>query len=450
LTALAVTFVGGAITLTIPGRVAPDVTRDAIAVLAGFWLLVPACAAIPFYWSSSLPTFASAYFEAVSGLTTTGATVYRELADVPSSLIFWRAFLHWIGGLATIVTVTMVLAPTRRNEHPGYGALKLGHMAHKDGWFPRALATVLLPMYAGLTVLTFLLLSASGIPTFDAICLAFSAVSTGGFMPRDGTLELYGAPLAPLVLGCAMLTGAISLLWLNALIRLQWRDVLSFREPFYVIAVLALFTALLAWRLQLAMPDTGLTDWASDTVAAFGAAASIISTTGMPISHRVHELVPLLVLLGLTFLGAGRFSTAGGLKYFRLGTMLRQCDAELRKLVYPNSIQPGDERRGRAAADLIAAVWANFAVAAMAVILVAVVCAADGQSLSGGLIAAVAAISNAGPVFGMSTIDGVYGAAHYSDFSDPTKVVLGLAMVLGRFEILALLSLLNAIDWRSP
>lgn len=448
LTSLAIIFVGGATVLTIPRRNPPDVVHDAIPILAVFWLFMPACAALPFYWSSSLPNAADAYFEAVSGLTTTGATVYVELAPVPIPLIFWRSFLQWVGGLATIISVAMLLAPTRRREHPGYGALKLGHMAHEGGWLPRGLRSVILPMYTGITFGTWALLTIVGLPGFDALCLAMSAVSTGGFMPRDGTLELYGTPLAAPILGLAMLSGAVSLIWLSALLQLRWRETLKFREPYWVIATLLFATIWLASTVLANVPDTGVTDALADLAIVFATTASLVTTTGLQISHRTQELVPVLLLLGLAFLGAGRFSTAGGLKFFRLGTMLRQCDVELRKLIYPNSIQSGDERRGGIGADLISAVWANFAVAALAVIVVAVVCASDGQSLTGALMAATAVISNAGPLFQMATIDGVYAAGHYAQFSDPTKVLLGLAMVLGRFEILALLSLLNTLEWR--
>ncbi len=422
--------------------------RQGLMLFAAIWLTVPLAAALPFYSAGFPATLSAAVFEATSGFTTTGATVIGEISAVPRAIIVWRGLLQWLGGLTSLVLLAALLGPLWE----GGGSERQPHVTGRSenrifAQIDEALRMVV-PIYLLLTLLCFLGLMVSGLAAFDALCLSLSAVSTGGFMPRDGTIALYGSTAAELVLTVFMVLGAVNLLWVQALFSGRWSSVREAREPFLIIALVAFVGAALTAALLGTTPLTGPGDVLDTFVLSLAAAASLVTTTGFMVSERAQDLVPYTLLLIVVVVGGGAFSTAGGLKIFRVWAMFRQVGRELQLLVYPHGVRPspgGDEARDD---RLIMAIWATFVAFTVTIAGLAVLLATSGLSFESALLAAASVISNVGPAYEMGRASAFSAAPAFAAMTPGSQVALCGGMILGRGEVLVILSLLGVAYWR--
>ena len=446
--ALALTlFVGAGLILALWSR-APKSTKqmDSLILLAVLWFGIPVFASLPFVFTGM--NFHTAMFEAISGFTTTGATAYPSLAGVPSAILVWRAVLQWLGGLTTLMTILVLLGPISETDPGGRVVKVMGSaLSGRDVHFGTALRAVL-SIYSALTFACFALLWFLSIPTFDAFCLALSTLSTGGFLPRDGTIALYGAPAAQLVLALFMMLGAVNIIFIRSIVQRRWNVVREFREPFWLFAGVGVIGLLIVLRMFQTSQIDGWPAFAQAVAEGFSTAASFVTTSGFPTSESAQELIPFVALILICLIGGGRYSTAGGLKYFRIAAMFRLSGRELRQLIYPHGVRPvrfGGEARD---AQFVQAIWANFAVVMLALSVIAGVVAMTGVPLTGSLMSAISALSNVGPAYGLTPWDATGELPHYADMKPLAQFVLSVAMVLGRIELLALLSLLTMAYWR--
>lgn len=442
-------FLGVALIFALKGQNTTNTRRQSLFLLGTLWFILPVIAAFPFYLAQTPNDIVRAYFEAVSGFTTTGATIFVDLSEVPRSIIVWRAVLQWIGGLITLLTLVAILAPViaaddaDRSLHQVKQTLPAAHRQ-----FIETLPT-LLPIYGAITAACFISLIIARIPAFDAFCLSLSTVSTGGFMPRPGTISLYGSPAAELVLSLFMFLSAVSVLWVRQLIEFKWRHITESQEPIWIAGVIIFFGVVLGLQLIFSASDFELNALYQSITLGLATSASLISTTGFVVSERTGEIIPYMILLLLCLIGGGRLSTAGGLKFFRLFTMFKQANQELKKLVFPHGVtQAGFDTKSKSH-SIIRSVWANFALVVMALWLLTACIAISGLPLSASLLASVSALSNIGPAYIFVPLPELVITQSYAAMPATAHVVLSFGMILGRIEILALLSLLNIAYWRS-
>jgi len=441
-------FTGGGLVFATRGSGMIDMRREGLLIVAALWLVLPVWAAIPFYLSGTLGSFSGAYFEAVSGLTTTGATVYNSITGLPRGIVLWRAELQWFGGLSTLMAWAVLVAPDIRS--PQFDpALAPVPLQKGRQWLPRSIYGSILPFYCFLTVLCGVGLFASGIPRFDATCLALVTISTGGFMPRDGTLVTYGAPLALFIVTFFMLCGCISLFWVRAFLQGRWSLLRNNLEPVWITgAIILLCSVLLITTFGQTTNGTISSAFGSFSII-LATASSHITTTGLPISEPVHAQLPLVLILALAFIGAGRYSTAGGVKFQRIGVMLSASMREFYRLVFPHSAVSSLQPAPRRTLATEGAIWVNFFVVTGAVIMLALIMSTNGLNLTSSLLAAVSAIGNVGPAYDLAESSDIAGRLGYDEMSSAAQLALAVGMVFGRFEVLALLSLFNLAYWRS-
>ncbi len=441
-------FTGGGLILATRESGPIDMRREGLLVIAALWLLLPLWAAIPFVLSGTIDTIAGAYFEAVSGLTTTGATVFTELTGQPEAILLWRAELQWLGGLATLMAWAVLVAPDMRSPQfdPTLAPSALQSGRH---WLPRSVYGAILPLYTGMTALCFFGLVVTGLPAFDAICLAFATVSTGGFMPRDGSLVSYGTPAALLVVSLFMFLGAISLLWVRALMQRQMSIVRANPEPIWVLTAIILLSVYLLLVGLNASNNGTIVSLVEALSVILATASSHITTTGFNVSESMHTQLPLVLVLALGFVGAGRYSTAGGVKFQRIGVMFTASMREFHHLVFPHSAIGSTRGLPKRTLATEGAIWANFFVVTGAVVLLALVMSTSGLNLTSSLLAAVSAIGNVGPAYDLAQSSDIAGRLGYDELPGPAQIALAVGMVFGRFEVLALLSLFNIAYWRS-
>ena len=443
-------FIGGGLILALRGKVVELSRTEGLALLVFVWVFLPLAGAIPIWLAGVTGSFVRSYFEAVSGFTTTGATVFAQLVDVPNGIIIWRSLLQWLGGLTSLLTLALVIGPLIGTGQIERQLRILGGGETGRSWYRVSAFRTILPFYSALSICCFFALLACGVPAFDALCLAMSTISTGGFMPRDGTLVEYGSSLGLVVVGLFSLAGAVSIVWLRSLLTMRWTEVWQTREPFFVIGAVIFLAPFLAFAFLQAVPALSVDGTFRAIAAGFASAASYVSTTGFPVSPATDPALPYLLLLLICIIGGGRFSTAGGLKFFRLGTLLSHSGQEIGWLVYPHSVtsvaSAGNITRDRLM--VLRAVWANFAV--YFGVFVALGCGLGfaGLDLPASLLAAVSALSNIGPAY--TAMLGEFGekAVGYPAMGDATLLGLAFGMILGRVEILALLGLINVRYWR--
>lgn len=447
--AFAVGFIGGSLVLAFRQRSVFGGRWENLLLLGLVWLVVPVAAALPFYTASVPAGAVAALFEATSGFTTTGATGIVDLGQAPRSIIVWRAMLQWSGGLATLLALVAILGPLSGPYLLDRQLRIIGRSTHGSVHHMVEAIRSITPLYAALTLACFVCLQLTGIPSFDAFCLALSTLSTGGFMPRAGTVALYGSPWAEVVLSVFMFAGAVSVVWLRAILEMRWTLVRETREPFWILALIGVSGGVLCLLLLARSGWTGWLDLFHAMTLGLTTAASIVSTAGFPVSEQAHALMPYIALLGFCIVGAGRFSTAGGLKVYRVVAMLQQVGREFSILIYPHAVRParyGEEARD---AELMKAIWISFVAVIFVLSVLALAVSASGIGFSASLLAAASALGNIGPVYDMARPLHFPGAPGYAEMPATAQVALCAGMILGRVEILAILTFINLSNWRN-
>ncbi|MEX0852972.1 MAG: potassium transporter TrkG [Bauldia sp.] len=421
------------------GRGVGRVDRFVLVVVV--WTVAPMIAAVPIMLSAEVP-YTFALFEAASGLTTTGATVFASLADLGPAVIFWRAELQWLGGFATLCMFALVLAPAELGGLSSRGLSLVGGVAgHGPSRAGRVIREVGV-IYAMVTGGCIILLFAGGVPTYDAICLAFATVSTGGFMPRDGTLAAYGSRFAELVVAVFMLVGATSIVWQRMVLEGRRALLLEHRESYWVIG------AALAAGFLYAVGFAG----SERVLAALGeglfTGISLVSTTGFETRPAGLAGLPESLVMLLALAGAASLSTAGGLKLYRVGAMLVQSSHELKRLIFPHLVRP--TRVGGQPYDLglMKAIWANLGLSLVVIMAAALLLSLSLPSFDAAVVATVAGFSGIGPLYSPEWPTAAAWPS-YAAFDGLSKVVMVVTMVLGRIEVIVFFAAANPAYWRS-
>jgi trk system potassium uptake protein TrkH len=440
-------FVAGAIFFALKGRRWRLSRVAAIALMLSAWVLPPLIAAIPIAAGARVD-YLSALFEAVSGYTTTGATVLPSVDTLGPAIVFWRAELQWLGGLITLLSIVTILAPAGVGGLTNQNVALLGPAS--EGGLSRSFATArtVTIMYATTTALCFGMLVIGGIPAFDAICIAFATISTGGFMPGDGSLAVYGSAFVELVVMLFMLVGATSIVWHRMLVQGRWPLVMAHRESYWVIGVALL--AGTAFAAAFAAPESGLPDWSAATTLRHGVfvGVSIVSTTGFEPWPGALAALPVAAVAALGIIGGGTMSTAGGIKFYRIGGMFVQSMDELRRLVYPHSVRSTHFGSQPYDIQLIKAIWTSSVVALVLVAAATLLLTLNHPAFHGGALAAISAFSNIGPLYSAAW-DASLGWPDYAGFDPFSKLVMIVTMIVGRMEAVALLILASLAYWRS-
>lgn len=431
-------FIAGALIIGFGGRTERLSRLHVSLLLLAVWLVLPAVASLPLYASDSFARLDQALFEAVSGLTTTGASVVEDLTAVSGTVVFWRALLQWFGGALTLLTAVLVLAPfgvlsTPINiTIPGYERDDLA----KSIWVT---GRHILPTYTLLTLICMILLWLAGVPAFDAMCLALAATSTGGFMPESGNVSQYSSVFGEIVLMVFMLVGATSILAHRAaLLRVPGTHVDN-HESWYLTIVVLVAALVLTILLYIPLGFGG--GWEVVRVGLFRA-VSLVTTSGFDNASAGAGGVPFAVVLALCSIGGASFSTAGGLKVFRVFSMATQAHRELKRLIHPRGITKARSAGKPLDVQIMKTIWSMLFVFLIATGVVSVVLGAEGVAVEQAVIAALASLSNTGPALQMTAFDvAIEGGGLYAQMSTFPLLVLSAAMILGRIEFVVVLSI---------
>ncbi|MEM9749540.1 MAG: potassium transporter TrkG [Pseudomonadota bacterium] len=399
--------------------------RTATIFLAIAWTLTPAFAATPLIFQGFSP--ADAYFEAVSALTTTGAWLSPSEARETSYGALWRCELQWLGGLGSLAAAAAVLTQPEilGAEVPRPPFAREGEVSSLKAM--RTAARQMAPAYIILTAFCFLFLWNGGADVLSAMLLALSTLATGGFSPEPEGVHVYRSPLVELTLLVFMLIAGANFTFYWHVLTGRTSDARPDKEGFAILGAVGVGALILC----VAPGSAGLENiWPN-----LFAASAMVSTTGYGL---VGYSGPSPVLLGLALVGGAAMSTAGGLKWSRLMAMLGRVRDEVWRLNHPSGVLRGEDGLGQMS------VWIFFCAYVLVLALLILWTGLFGHSFELSTVAAVAALTNTGPLLFLESATG-----DYADLAPPVRAALAGGMIAGRVGAIAALAMVSRHFWRS-
>lgn len=465
----------GAGALFVAGRRLPELfgQREALVLVALSWLVGAGLAAMPFWlWSvlrgdaGTVPhdfdTYVNCYFEAMSGLTTTGATVVQAIGTLPRSLLLWRSLTQWLGGLGIVVLFVAVLPILGISSRRMYRIEAPG--PSPEGVKPRIrdMARILWLIYLGLTVAEILALKFCGMTWFDALCHTLATLATGGFSTQDASIAAYPAMGIHVVVIVFMVLAGINFGLYHKLLQRQWLSVRKDPELRVYLTLLMVATVIVTVSL-LRQPQANL---AAGSTAHFPGESEAM-TIGAALHHSLFQVVSIqtttgfcsadfdtwgfaakATLLALMFIGGCAGSTGGGIKVMRIMITGKVLLAELEHVYRPKVVRPITIGKTAIEADMrmgtLVYVLGIVLLFALGAVLLMLLEGGRGIDITTAATASAATLNNIGP--GLAKI----GATHnYAWFSTPSKIVLSVLMLLGRLEMLTIIVLFSPRFWRT-
>ncbi|MFT7371488.1 MAG: trk system potassium uptake protein TrkH [Oleiphilaceae bacterium] len=416
--------------------------RDGFVVTVLFWLVLSISGSVPLYLSDALDLqYVDAYFESLSGLTTTGATVITGLDDLPKSILWYRQQLQWFGGMGLIVLAVAILPMLGIGGMQLYRAETPGPV--KDSKLtPRITETAkaLWYIYLGLTTACALAYWAAGMTLFDAICHSFSTIAIGGYSTHDASIGFFDNSAIELIAILFMFISGVNF----ALHFTAWRSnswVAYIKDPeFRFYGTLMLFVALTTIAILYFTDTYELSD---AIIRGLFEVVSIATTTGFATADFTSWpfVLPFLLFL-VAFVGGCAGSTGGGMKAIRVLLIYKQGLREVKRLIHPNAIIPVKLGKKPVPDRVLEAVWGFFSVYLFVFVVLLLLLLATGLDQVTAWSAVGATINNLGP--GLGDV-----SAHYGDIPNTAKWILCFAMLMGRLEIFTLLILFTPSFWRN-
>ena len=405
------------------------------------WIILSLVGCLPFYFSGEIPRYIDAFFEIVSGFTTTGASILTDVEALSKGMLYWRSFSHWLGGMGVLVFLLAIAPGARRGEgftmhllraeSPGPNVSKLVPRI-------RNTAVILYVLYILLTILNVVFLLIGGMPLFDAVCTAFGTAGTGGFGIKNISMAAY-SPYLQNVTTVFMLLFGINFNCYYLLLLKQFRSVLKDEELRLYLGIVAGSTLLIILNLR------GIYPTLRETIrhAAFQV-SSIITTTGF--STTDFDQWPSFskaILLCLMIVGACAGSTGGGLKCARLLLLMKSLRRNIQQVLHPQKIQVVRNNDQPVSEKILSNCNAYLAAYVIIVFISFMVISLDGFSVETNFSAVLACFNNIGP--GLEAVGPTCNFSVYSPFS---KLVLILDMLAGRLEIFPILVLFSGSTWK--
>jgi trk system potassium uptake protein TrkH len=415
--------------------------REGVLVVVSFWFVLSLFATTPFLLSSSLDmSFSDAFFESMSGLTTTGATVLFGLDDLPKALLYYRQQLQWLGGMGIIVLAVAILPML------GVGGMELYHAESsgisKERLTPKLAQTAkaLWKIYISLTVVCALGYYLAGMDGFDAIGHSYATVAIGGFSTHDASIGYFNSYAIELVAMVFMLLAGVNF----SLHFLVWRK----RNIFIYLKDSEFKTYLLVLSASILLVSSYLLDkgyyQTIEEVIRYGTfqSISIMTTTGfVSTDFSLWPFVLPVFLIFASFVGACAGSTGGGIKVVRMLLMFKLAMKEIKKFIHPNAQINIKLNQKSVSENTLVSVWGFFFLYVIAFVIIMLMLMFTGLDQVSAFSATAASINNLGP--GLGDV-----VANYGNISDTAKWILSFSMLLGRLEILTLMALLHKAFWR--
>ena len=414
--------------------------REGFAIVAFSWILVSFLGGLPFFFSGYVPSLVDCFFETVSGFTTTGATILTDVEALPAGLLFWRSFTHWAGGMGVLV-LSLALIPKMgarsihlmRAESPGPSTDKLVPRVANN-------AKILYEIYVALSLLMVVALLLCRMNLFDALVHMFGAAGTGGFGVYGDSIAHFNSAAVDIVIGVFMALFGVNFSIYYFLIHRNWKAAFGNTELRWYWGILLGVSAVIAINIMPLYNGSFLTSLRYS----FFQASSVMTTTGYATAD--FDLWPQLsrvLLVMLMFIGASAGSTGGGIKVIRVQLLVKSMVRDIRRTVHPKSVNTVKLDGHTVDEGILSGVQGFFFAYILILLSAMVIVSLDGFSFETNFTAVLATLSNIGPGLGM-----VGHTCNFSAFSDLSKLVLSMCMLIGRLEIFPILMLFAPGAWK--
>lgn len=413
-------------------------SRDGYVIVSLSWIVLSAFGALPFVFSGAIPNYIDALFETVSGFTTTGASILTDVEAMPKSLLFWRSFTHWVGGMGVLVFIMAFLPLSggqnmhiMKAESPGPSVSKL---------VPRVKTTALLlySIYLILTALEFIMLLFGGLTVFEALTTAFGTAGTGGFSVKNDGLASYSDTVR-MIVTAFMILFSMNFYVYFLLISKKFKESLKVAEVWYYLAIIAVATAIVTVNIKGMFPSVG----AAFRNAIFTISSMISSTGFTAVDFNLWPELSRTIIVIVMFIGACTGSTGGGIKVYRIIVLFKSMGKELHTLIHPKQVKKIRMDSHEIEHEVIRAVNV-FMVCFILVFVISLLCISfEDYDMITNFTAVTATINNIGP--GLELVGPTANFAFFSPFS---KMVLIFDMLAGRLELFPMLLLFSPVTWK--
>lgn len=404
------------------------------------WLAISIVGAIPFVLSGSIPSFIDAFFETVSGFTTTGASILTEIESLPKGILFWRSFTHWIGGMGFLIFILALIPSLGSNtihllkaESPGPNPGKIVPKIKET-------AKILYIIYFVLTVIQTILLMFAGLSLYDAAIHALGTAGTGGFSNMNTSVAAFNNPAVEWIITVFMLLFGVNFALYFQIIRGNIKSVFKSEELKYYLLMVFVSIAFITINI---LGFNGGNVGESIRQSSFQV-ASIITTTGYAtVDFNLWPTLSKMILVMIMFVGAMAGSTGGGIKTIRIVIMFKAIRREINKILHPKRIKSVKIDGKVIEEETISGVFLFIGAYIVISLIATLVVSLDGFDMITTSTSVIATMSNIGPGFEL-----VGATGNFAAFSPLSKIVLSFCMLAGRLEIYPMLIMFSSSIWR--
>ena len=414
--------------------------REGFLIVTLSWVVASVFGMLPYLFSLDYVSITDAFFESISGFTTTGSSIFTDLESVPKGILFWRAMTQWMGGMGIIMLTLAILPMLGIAGFQLFAAEFTG--PNKNKLHPKITGTAkrLWLMYLFFTFAGILFLYVGDMNFFQAVCHSLSTISTGGFSTQNANIAAFSA-YSQYVISVFMIIGGINFTIIYFLVKRMFRKILNHHEFWVYLGVIIAATIIINGGLAYHFHSAAEEYFRQ----AFFYAVSIVSTTGFVTTNYMEWPVYLItVLFFLMFIGGMAGSTSGGMKVVRQSLLVKNSYLELKRLIHPNAVVPLTFSKKIIDSDTLYKVMAFFVLYIIVAFVFVVIISFMGLDFESSVGAAIATIGNIGP--GLGTFGPVGG---FSVLPDIGKWMLALLMLLGRLELFTVLALFTPKFWKS-
>lgn len=418
--------------------------REGSLVVTGCWVIFSFMGMLPFWLSGSIPDFTNAYFETMSGFTTTGASILNNIESLSHGMLFWRSLTHWIGGLGIIVISLALLPMFGFSGIQLFGAESSG--ITKDKIHPKITVTAkrLWLIYTSLTIAEIILLNIGGMEFFDSICNSFGTIATGGFSSRQASIAYWPSPFIQYTVIVFMILSGINFSLYYFTLKGEFKKVIHneemqwFLKTIFVFSILVMFT-LIDWNNinNLQLLEKSFRD-------ALFQVTSCATTTGFVTADYMQwKPITWILILIVMLMGASAGSTSGAIKMVRIVIVFKYCYYEFQRMIHPNAIIPITYSREVVKHDIVARVLAFTLLYLFIIAFGFVFLSATGMGFMESIGAMITCQGGVGPGLGL-----VGPAFSFSEIPTISKWFLTLIMLIGRLELFTVLLIFTPVFWK--
>lgn len=431
---------GGALAFFVKPKDKILAKKDGYFTVTMVWIIFSIFGSLPFILGNTIPSFADAFFETMSGFTTTGSSILNNVEALPHASLFWRSLTQWLGGLGIIMLFIAILPSLGIESRDLYVAEVTGPTHNKSSFTFSASARRMWFLYVGLTLMETILLMFGGMGFFDSICHSFTSMATGGFSTKQVSIGYWDSAYIQYVMVVFMFIAGCNFGLLYLSLKGSWRKLVRDNEFKCYCSIVAISSFIIGISLYL----SGWADLEKSFRDAIFQVVTIITTTGYATADYLlwPPLLGLILLL-LMCIGSSAGSTAGGIKIVRISLLFKNTFIELKRIIHPNGVINVKYNGKSVHPNIMTGIMGFFILYIIIITFSTLVMTLFTENIITAASSVITCISNVGPGFG--SVGPMYSFAHLNDFA---KIFLAIIMLVGRLELFTVMVLFTKAFWK--